>query len=287
MVEPTLTAWDQERTARALAYGRRPGHDLHDLLYVDRPGIPWRFLPHNHPPWETVYAYFATWQLTHLFEQLAALRCRLVLICEERTAELTASILDSQSVKTSMNMTRPRPRMSTSGRRSSAGYATSRGQGDRLATADPCRHRAPDHRQEPGRLGLEDRHPPGAETPCRPSSGRAPGDRPHPGVEGAAARRAGRGQDRRGSVRRGARSAVLIDDAFEPVGQEIVRLYRLASSSGRNVGHRGVSGVWQHGEQLAHLGDVQHLQAEAHSARVVEFRFVVGVAVGEVEGPAG
>ncbi|MFB7618475.1 transposase, partial [Kitasatospora sp. NPDC056181] len=48
LVEPTLTAWRQARTARALAFGRPPGHELRDLLdailYVDRTGIPWRYL---------------------------------------------------------------------------------------------------------------------------------------------------------------------------------------------------------------------------------------------------
>ncbi|MEU5881800.1 transposase [Spirillospora sp. NPDC047279] len=26
---------------------------------MDRTGIPWRYLPHGFPPWQTVYAYFA------------------------------------------------------------------------------------------------------------------------------------------------------------------------------------------------------------------------------------
>jgi transposase len=44
-----------------------PGHRTaaeHDLrrimdaiLYVDRTGIPWRYLPHDFAPWETVYGY--------------------------------------------------------------------------------------------------------------------------------------------------------------------------------------------------------------------------------------
>ncbi|GAA4980913.1 hypothetical protein GCM10025734_00980 [Kitasatospora paranensis] len=66
LVEPTLTAWRRARTERALAFGRPPEHELRDLLdailYVDRTGIPWRYLPHDYPPWETAYAYFARWQ---------------------------------------------------------------------------------------------------------------------------------------------------------------------------------------------------------------------------------
>ncbi|GAA2824352.1 IS5-like element ISSco3 family transposase [Kitasatospora paracochleata] len=108
LVEPTLTAWRQARTERALAFGRPPEHELRDLLdailYVDRTGIPWRYLPHDYPPWETVYAYFARWQKEGLFEQLNGLLRRLVRTREGRDPEPTACIIDSQSVKTSTNV---------------------------------------------------------------------------------------------------------------------------------------------------------------------------------------
>ncbi|MFC9397227.1 IS5 family transposase [Streptomyces sp. NPDC057027] len=108
LMEPTLTAWRNERAARALAFGRPPEHDLRDLLdailYVDRTGIPWRYLPHDYPPHQTVYAYFARWQNDGIFAQLNGLLRRLVRTAEERGAEPTACIVDSQSVKTSTNV---------------------------------------------------------------------------------------------------------------------------------------------------------------------------------------
>ncbi|GLW75512.1 DDE transposase [Kitasatospora phosalacinea] len=108
LVEPILTAWRQARTERALAFGRSPEHDLRDLLdailYVDRTGIPWRYLPHDYPPWETVYAYFARWQKEGVFEQLNGLLRRLIRTREGRDPEPTACIIDSQSVKTSTNV---------------------------------------------------------------------------------------------------------------------------------------------------------------------------------------
>ncbi|PBC70338.1 transposase [Streptomyces sp. TLI_235] len=108
LVEPTLTAWRRARTGRALAFGRPPGHELRDLLdailYVDRTGIPWRYLPHDYPPWETVYAYFARWQKEGVFEQLNGLLRRLVRTAEGRDPEPTACIIDSQSIKTSTNV---------------------------------------------------------------------------------------------------------------------------------------------------------------------------------------
>ncbi|MFF1799466.1 IS5 family transposase [Kitasatospora sp. NPDC058263] len=108
LVAPALTAWRQARTQRALAFGRPPEHELRDLLdailYVDRTGIPLRYLPHDYPPWGTVYAYFAKWQRDGVFEQLNGLLRRLVRTAEGRSTEPTACIIDSQSVKTSTNV---------------------------------------------------------------------------------------------------------------------------------------------------------------------------------------
>jgi transposase len=81
-----------------------PRHDLRcildAILYVDRTGIPWRYLPHEYPPWETVYSYFARWQKDGVFEQVSGLLRRLVRTAEGRDPEPTACVIDSQSVKT-------------------------------------------------------------------------------------------------------------------------------------------------------------------------------------------
>ncbi|MCF2532253.1 IS5 family transposase [Yinghuangia soli] len=108
LVEPTLTAWRVERRGRGLDIGRPPEHDLRDLmdavLYVDRTGIPWRYLPHDYPPWVTVYGYFARWQKDGVFEQLNGLLRTLIRRQAGRDAEPSACVLDSQSVKTSANV---------------------------------------------------------------------------------------------------------------------------------------------------------------------------------------
>lgn len=71
LVEPVLTAWRAERRGRGLDIGRPPNHDLRSLLdavlYVNRTGIPWCYLPHDYPHWNTVYAYFARWQEEGVF----------------------------------------------------------------------------------------------------------------------------------------------------------------------------------------------------------------------------
>ena len=57
-------------------------------------------LPHEFPPWKTVYHYFRLWRNDGVWERInAALRTELR-IAYGREAEPSAAILDSQSVKT-------------------------------------------------------------------------------------------------------------------------------------------------------------------------------------------
>ncbi|MFI2736673.1 IS5 family transposase [Streptomyces sp. NPDC018711] len=108
LVEPVLTAWRSERRGRGLDIGRPPDHDLRSLLdavlYVNRTGIPWRYLPHDYPHWNTVYAYFARWQEEGVFDQLNTLLRRQVRRQEGREEEPTACVIDSHSIKTSVNV---------------------------------------------------------------------------------------------------------------------------------------------------------------------------------------
>ncbi|WP_329448856.1 IS5 family transposase (plasmid) [Streptomyces sp. NBC_01426] len=108
LVEPVLTAWRAERRGRGLDIGQPPDHDLRSLLdavlYVNRTGIPWRYLPHDYPHWNTVYAYFARWQEEGVFDQLNSLLRRQVRRQEGREEEPTACVIDSQSIKTSTNV---------------------------------------------------------------------------------------------------------------------------------------------------------------------------------------
>jgi transposase len=104
LIEPVLTAWRARRQANALAIGRPPEHALRDLMdaiiYLDRTGTPWRYLPHDYPPWNTVFHYFGWWQDDGVFEQLNGLLRRLVRSAAGREPEPTASVIDSQSIKT-------------------------------------------------------------------------------------------------------------------------------------------------------------------------------------------
>ncbi|MER6345222.1 transposase [Streptomyces sp. NPDC001595] len=42
----------------------RSSHDeiVNGILYVNRTGKPWEYLPHDFPPYETVYDYCAKWE---------------------------------------------------------------------------------------------------------------------------------------------------------------------------------------------------------------------------------
>jgi transposase len=70
------------------------------MLYVLRGGIAWRLLPHEFPPWQTVYDYFRRWRIDGTWERITtALRERLrVKVGRDPTP--SGAILDSQSAKT-------------------------------------------------------------------------------------------------------------------------------------------------------------------------------------------
>jgi transposase len=74
------------------------------VLYINRTGIAWRFLPHDLPPWQTVYWYFKTWTTDGIFTELNYGLNGLVRTKTGRKAEPSASIMDSQSLKTSTNV---------------------------------------------------------------------------------------------------------------------------------------------------------------------------------------
>lgn len=103
-----LSAWRFERRGKALDFGWSPVHDLRDImdaiLYVDRTGVQWRYLPHDFPHWNTVYGYFTKWQQEGVFAQFNGLLRQLLRQKEGRDAEPSACVIDAQSVKTSTSV---------------------------------------------------------------------------------------------------------------------------------------------------------------------------------------
>ena len=74
---------------------------INAIWYVLRTGCQWRMIPHEFPPWSTVWSYFRIWRKADVWEQMHTclrerLRSRL-----GREPTPSAVIIDSQSVKTS------------------------------------------------------------------------------------------------------------------------------------------------------------------------------------------
>jgi putative transposase len=70
------------------------------IFYIVRSGEAWRLLPHDFPPWPTVYGYYWRWRNSGLWEQLNAALVPAVRRQAGRQAQPSAAIIDSQSVKT-------------------------------------------------------------------------------------------------------------------------------------------------------------------------------------------
>jgi putative transposase len=84
--------------------GRPPIHDRRELVnamaYWVRAGCAWRLLPHDLPPWQTVYHYFRCWRLEGLWEEVHSVLRTQERVRQGRRPTPSAAILDSQSVKT-------------------------------------------------------------------------------------------------------------------------------------------------------------------------------------------
>jgi putative transposase len=83
--------------------GRKPGVDLREILnairYLARAGCGWRMLPHNFPPWQTVYWWFRRFVRRLLFRTLHDVALMLDRERVGREASPSAGVIDSQSVK--------------------------------------------------------------------------------------------------------------------------------------------------------------------------------------------
>ncbi|MEW2079585.1 IS5 family transposase, partial [Streptomyces sp. NPDC013433] len=105
LIEPVFTAWRARRTGPGTA---ARVHDLREIvnaiLYVNRTGIPWEYLPHDFPPYKTVYDYYAKWEADGTTQQVHDLLRDKTRRSHGRSTQPTAAVIDAQSVKTSANV---------------------------------------------------------------------------------------------------------------------------------------------------------------------------------------
>jgi putative transposase len=96
LIEPFVRA--SQCGPQEVLYSRR--EVVNAILYLTHTGAQWRYLPHDLPDWQLVYHYFDLWKKNGTLQRIHdALRVK-VRKKAGRKEQPTASILDSQSVKT-------------------------------------------------------------------------------------------------------------------------------------------------------------------------------------------
>jgi putative transposase len=95
-LEPHLPA--PEATGRPKLHSSR--EIINAIFYIVRGGCAWRLLPHDFPPWKTVYHYFRFWRLDGTWERMHSALLKRVRVRLNRNPQPSAGIVDSQSVKT-------------------------------------------------------------------------------------------------------------------------------------------------------------------------------------------
>ncbi len=83
---------------RPLEYSLR--EILNAIFYILRTGCAWRMMPHDLPPWETVYYHFNKWRKDRTWEQINKTLREELRQAEGREATPSAGMIDSQSAKT-------------------------------------------------------------------------------------------------------------------------------------------------------------------------------------------
>jgi putative transposase len=84
--------------------GRPRTADIREVFnaywYLLRAGCAWRLLPHDFPPWPTVYSYVRRWRLAGVWDRIHDRLREELRMQEGRNPQPSAGVIDSQSVKT-------------------------------------------------------------------------------------------------------------------------------------------------------------------------------------------
>jgi transposase len=97
LVAPYLTLMTEEAPQRA--------HSLREvfngLRWIVRAGAPWRMMPNDLPPWETVYQQTQRWLRAGVFESLVHDLRGLLRVATGRNARPSAAVFDSRTLQSS------------------------------------------------------------------------------------------------------------------------------------------------------------------------------------------
>src|SRR3954449_7390206 len=95
LVAPYLTLMTEEAPQR-----EHPLREVFNgLRWIVRTGAQWRWLPHDLPPWHTVYQQTQRWLRAGVFEQIVHDLRMLLRLAEKRHPNPTAAILDSRTLQ--------------------------------------------------------------------------------------------------------------------------------------------------------------------------------------------
>ena len=87
------------------------------IFYLVRSGCAWRLLPHDFPPFPTVYWYFRCWQADGTWKRVHDALLQTIRVQAGKQPEPSAAVIDSQSVKTTVKGGRPAPSGTTPARK--------------------------------------------------------------------------------------------------------------------------------------------------------------------------
>jgi len=100
MIEPLIPPAKAHPNLQVPKHSRR--EIMNAIRYRTRTGCSWRMLPHDFPPWKTVSNTYDLWAQTGVMKDVNDELARRTRAREGRGEEPTAAILDSQSVKGSV-----------------------------------------------------------------------------------------------------------------------------------------------------------------------------------------
>ena len=99
-MEPAATAGARPQTWRPSRQTCSP-EILNCIFYIVRSGSAWKLLPHDLPPWRTIYHYFWWWRRNGTWQKIHDTVRTWVRRAAGREPQPSGAIVDSQTVRTS------------------------------------------------------------------------------------------------------------------------------------------------------------------------------------------